>query len=137
MSKRADPQIDLSAIGPDTPLRLNIAAKLFYPDGSMKASGLRREISRGRLKCERTAGKQYVTQSYIEQMRAKCRDDQKAPASTSASDADVMPSGSSSMEKTRSALVAAQTVAEELKRPSPATSQRSTGQTGRIVTLLR
>jgi hypothetical protein len=46
-------------IRPDRPLRLNIAAALAYPDGSMTASGLRREHKRGRLIIERTAGKDY------------------------------------------------------------------------------
>ena len=46
-------------IRPDTPLRLDVAAALAYPDGSMTASGLRREHKRGRLIIERTAGKDY------------------------------------------------------------------------------
>jgi hypothetical protein len=36
-------------IGANTPLRLNVAAALAYPDGSMTASGLRREAARGAL----------------------------------------------------------------------------------------
>jgi hypothetical protein len=38
-----------SEIGDDTPLRLAVAAAFAYPDGSMTASGLRREAARGRL----------------------------------------------------------------------------------------
>jgi hypothetical protein len=129
--------IDRSAIGPDTPLRLHVAASIAYPDGSMTASGLRREIQRGRLECERTAGKIYVTLAGIERMREKCRDVRKVPASTIANAAGVSPCGSSSTEKMRSALVAAQTIAEGLKKPSPATSPKSTSQTGTIVTLPR
>jgi hypothetical protein len=30
-------------VGPETPLRLNVAAVLAFPDGTMTASGLRRE----------------------------------------------------------------------------------------------
>jgi hypothetical protein len=52
-------------IGPDTPLRLDVAAALAYPDGSMSASGLRREASRGRLVIERVAGKDYTTLAYL------------------------------------------------------------------------
>jgi hypothetical protein len=48
------PRID--TIRPETPLRLDVAAALAYPDGSMTASGLRREHKRGRLIIERTAG---------------------------------------------------------------------------------
>ena len=61
------------AVGPNSPIRLNVAAKLAYPDGSMTASGLRREAARGRLVIERTAGKDYTTLAHIEHMRALCR----------------------------------------------------------------
>ena len=36
-------------VEPETPLRLSMAAALAFPDGSMTASGLRREAARGRL----------------------------------------------------------------------------------------
>jgi hypothetical protein len=45
----------------DEPLRLEIAAACAFPDGSMKASGLRREAARGKLIIERIAGKDYTT----------------------------------------------------------------------------
>src|SRR5579864_1166189 len=63
----------LDQIVEDTPLRLNIAAALAYPDGSMTPSGLRREAARGRLVIERTAGKDYTTLGAIEHMRGLCR----------------------------------------------------------------
>jgi integrase len=63
----------LDQISRDTPLRLNIAAALAYPDGSMTPSGLRREAARGRLVIERTAGKDYTTLGAIEHMRELCR----------------------------------------------------------------
>jgi hypothetical protein len=44
----------------DRPLRLAVAAKVAFPDGSMAASGLRREARRGRLVIERIAGKDYT-----------------------------------------------------------------------------
>jgi hypothetical protein len=71
-------------IANDTPLRLNIAAALAYPDGSMTASGLRREATKGRLAIERVAGKDYTTLAAIEDMRALCRVARKAPVSGSA-----------------------------------------------------
>ena len=49
-------------IDPDTPLRLGIAAAVAFPDGSMTASGLRREGARGRLILERIAGKDRGTE---------------------------------------------------------------------------
>jgi len=128
---------DRSAIGPDIPLRLHVAAGIAYPDGSMTASGLRREIRRGRLECERTAGKQYVTLAGIERMREKCRDVPKVPASTAANAVAVSPSGSSSTEKMKLAQAAAQAIASELKGLSPATSVESTHRTGKILTLQR
>jgi hypothetical protein len=36
-------------VDPETPLRLGVAAALAFPDGTMTASGLRREAARGRL----------------------------------------------------------------------------------------
>src|SRR5262245_11652353 len=65
--------LDKSVIGPDTPLRLETAAALAYPDGSMTASGLRKEAGRGRLVIERTAGKDYTTLAAIAEMRMLCR----------------------------------------------------------------
>ena len=60
-------------IDPSTPLRLAVAAALAYPDGSMTASGLRKERDRGRLIVERTAGKDYTTLAAIQRMRELCR----------------------------------------------------------------
>jgi hypothetical protein len=60
-------------IRPDTPVRLSVAAALAFPDGSMTASGLRRERARGRLVVERIAGKDYTTLANIERMRELCR----------------------------------------------------------------
>jgi hypothetical protein len=33
----------VNGVGPDTPIRVGVAAALTFPDGSMTASGLRRE----------------------------------------------------------------------------------------------
>ena len=57
----------------DTPLRLAVAAAIAFPDGSMTASGLRRECARGRLIIERIAGKDYTTLRNIGRMRELCR----------------------------------------------------------------
>jgi hypothetical protein len=63
----------LDAIKMDAPLRLDVAAALAFPDGSMTASGLRRESARGRLVIERIAGKDYTTLRDIGRMRELCR----------------------------------------------------------------
>ena len=132
-----DSNIDRSTIARDAPLRLEVAAQLAFPDGSMTKSGLRREIARGKLECEIIAGKQFVTLSGIERMRKLCRVGPKVPASTLESDKGEQPAGSSSTDKTNSAQVAAQTIAEELKRPSPGTSAKSTSRIGETVIPLR
>src|SRR5215470_10734343 len=67
------PGVRIEDIGHDQPLRLAVAAVLAFPDGSMSASGLRREAARGRLVVERIAGKDYTTLANIEQMRELCR----------------------------------------------------------------
>src|ERR1035441_7682302 len=60
-------------VKPDTPLRLSVAAAVAFPDGTMTASGLRKEAARGRLVIERIAGKDYTTLANIERMRELCR----------------------------------------------------------------
>ena len=60
-------------VGLDVPLRLSVAATLAFPDQSMTASGLRKEVGRGRLALERVAGKDYTTLAAIEKMRELCR----------------------------------------------------------------
>ena len=65
-------------VAESTPLRLKIAAALAFPDGSMKASGLRRECTRDRLVVERIAGKDYTTLAHIQTMRKLCRVEAKA-----------------------------------------------------------
>src|SRR3954466_9648150 len=74
----------LHNVRPDDPLRIDVAAALAYPDGSMTASGLRREAARGRLAIERVAGKDYATLAAIEDMRALCRVPPKGLVSGSA-----------------------------------------------------
>src|SRR5262245_25809339 len=68
------------AFDPDAPLRLKVAADVAFPDGSMTASGLRREADRGRLVIERIAGKLYTTLAEIERMRTLCRVEARVPA---------------------------------------------------------
>src|SRR5246127_9686 len=76
--------IDAAAIGIDTPLRLSIAAKVAFPDGSITASALRRESLRGRLMIERIAGKDYTTLANIERMRRLCQLERRESGSGSA-----------------------------------------------------
>ena len=127
---QADP-LRIDAIHTDTPLRLDAAAALAYPDGSMTGSGLRREAKRGRLVIERTAGKDYTTLGHINRMRERCRLDTKAPASISGVRAETMKAdthrfGSSSTVKISAARAALHTILQEPSAPSPNISPPST-----------
>jgi len=129
---RSPRTLEPNKIGQDTPLRLNLAAAIAYPDGSMTASGLRREASRGRLVIERVAGRDYVTLSSIARMRQLCQlqprdhdcgsEDQGV---TVEDDSHIRPCGLSSTESIRRAQSAAKTIVAELKEPSNATSIRN------------
>jgi hypothetical protein len=122
----------LDTISPDTPLRLDVAAILAYPDGSMTASGLRREVRRGRLVIERVAGKDYVTLAAIDQMRKLCRLEAKAHdygcdlSEKTPPGSFVVPLGSSETPDTTRARDALHTTLAALKKHSPAISPRST-----------
>ena len=124
-----------SEVGDDTPLRLAVAALLAYPDGSMTASGLRREAARGRLLIERTAGKDYTTLAEIYKMRALCRLQGKALArgfdprsGTPTSRSESGQSESSETGRAKSARAALQKIA---RAPSArlATTPRNISQT--------
>src|SRR5262249_4443525 len=118
---------------PDTPLRLDVAAALAFPDGSMTASGLRREAAKGRLAIERVAGKDFTTLAAIENMRALCRVPQKAFVCGFArkTETPMAPSasarfGSSEMDHAKSARAALQKIARAPSERSASTSQPST-----------
>src|SRR5215510_5094008 len=99
--RKNEPILTVETIGMDAPIRLSIAARLAFPDGSMTVSGLRKEAARGRLVIERIAGKDYCTLANIERMRLLCRVEKKVSASgfaasESTRQVSVAPPGSSS-----------------------------------------
>jgi hypothetical protein len=121
----------LDTIGPDTPLRLNVAAALAYPDGSMTDSGLRRERDRGRLVVERVAGKDYTTLGHINRMRELCRLEAKARASTcdrrdTTTRDTTRQSGSSATKAAIKAQAVLHTILKEPNALSPPISRTST-----------
>jgi hypothetical protein len=65
MKSKVRRQAVVATITPDTPLRLSVAAEMFFPDGSMTKSGLEREALRGRLAIEKIANKSYTTLATI------------------------------------------------------------------------
>jgi hypothetical protein len=103
-------------VTPETPLRLEIAAALAFPDGSMTASGLRREAARGRLVIERIAAKDFTTLASIEKMRQLCRVEARVHGSTSGNAASAPPSGSSSTMAAKSAQARAKAISAQLKK---------------------
>jgi hypothetical protein len=105
----------------DTPLRLDAAAKLAFPNGGMTASGLRREWARGKLDIYRVAGKDYTTLAAIKKMRIKCQDPYRRPDSTSDAAPTVPATGSSSTKDNKSAQARLKMIAQGLKRRSPNT----------------
>jgi len=116
----------------DTPYPLKDILPLAYPNGGMTLSGLRKEIARGNLVVEYTAGKFFVTMRAILEMREKCRVQGKARASGS------VPPGSAKTESSRMRQLGSSSTANKspqdalrerlLKRskPLPATSKAST-----------
>jgi hypothetical protein len=123
----------LNQIEPDTPLRLAVAAALAYPDGSMTASGLRKEAGRGRLVIERTAGKDYTTLAAIAEMRKLCRQSPKDQGCGSAKHAAIGPDisltppfGSSSTGNIKRAQAAAKMTVSALKDSSSCISTANT-----------
>lgn len=139
MTARALPE----HVGADQPLRLEVAAALAYPDGSMTAAGLRKEAKRGNLAIERTAGKDYTTLADIADMRKRCRKEPKAQGSgqgqsgaTSPAASPTPPSGSSSTEAPSEALSAALLTVAALSKPSPPTSRKSTSRPLRKATVI-
>jgi hypothetical protein len=128
------PPID--TIGQNTPLRLSVAAALAFPDGSMTASGLRRESRRGKLIIERVAGKDYTTLAHIERMRELCRVEAKVRTYGSARDGATAPEGASgdqlglfSTAGTMSPQDALRMKLQRRKSSSPSTSPKNTNPT--------
>jgi nucleoid-associated protein YgaU len=109
---------DPAAIDRNAPLRLADAAAIAYPFGGITASGLRREAARGRLTIERTAGKDYVTLAAIDEMRARCRIEAKAPEAVAAERRDLrfVPPDRPDQNDIQRAQAAARAVIERLKK---------------------
>src|SRR4051794_17241907 len=76
--------IETTVLNPDpnAMLRLETAARAAFPDGSIKATGLRREAAAGRLAIYRIAGKDFTTLADIEGMKKQCRVQAKGRIST-------------------------------------------------------
>ena len=78
--------------------------KIAFPDGSMTASGLRKEAARGRLTIWRVANKDYTSLVAIRDMMDKCRTEPKAHVSISETATEDRRFGKSVTDRTESAL---------------------------------
>lgn len=119
----------------NAPLRLDIAAKIAFPDGSMGAAGLRKERDAGRLVTELIAGKEFVTLAEIDRMREFCRGLRKARVSSGGTKAAkptelyaTEAAGSFATDKHSSALEAAKKAVRDMrtKKRSPNISLQNT-----------
>jgi hypothetical protein len=133
---------DFSEIRPNMPLRLAVAASIAYPDGSMSASGLRREAAKGRLVIERTAGKDYTTLDAIERMRERCRLVSVPQGCGSVTRGNQekesrvdLPSGSFSTADATSPQAALRARIEQHKQRLPNTSKTNIGRAAKSATL--
>src|SRR5262249_43545423 len=115
-------------ITPTTPLRLDDAARIAFPDGSVGAGALRTEARRGNLQIETIANKQFTTLQAIEVMREKCRGTPRARASGSNQQGTAQtansintPTGSSATDRVKLARAALETTARKLSENSPTT----------------
>ena len=124
MSARDRRPFDRTAINDDTPLRLEVAASLAFPDGTISLSSLRREAAKGRLIVWRIAGKDMTTLSEINKMVMRCRVQKSPPYSGSVPPPKIEKlCGSSLTEDARLALDAARQRAQKLKTASRSTSR--------------
>jgi hypothetical protein len=112
--------------GPDTMLRLEAAAALAFPDGSMTVASLRREAAAGRLAVFRIAGKDFTTLADVLEMKSKCRVPAKAQGSLSRRRKIDSGSGSSATASEPSAQAALKAAAKTLKESLRSTSPEST-----------
>ena len=108
------------AITSSTPLRLTVAARLAFPDGSISVRTLRLEASRGRLVIERIGNKDFTTLAAIEAMREMCRVPPNPRASTCVNERAERPAMSSSTVDVKSARALASRTSEALKKRSAA-----------------
>lgn len=77
-ARECEPKI-FSDYDVEAPIRLDLAARIAFPDGSMGVKGLRKERDAGRLVTEIIANKEYTTLAAIVRMRELCRVRPKRP----------------------------------------------------------
>lgn len=73
MPKRPRPLPDRSEITDDTPLHVETAARLAFPDGVITGNALRKAAARGHLEYERLRGRIVTTLRFIREWRERNR----------------------------------------------------------------
>jgi hypothetical protein len=138
---------DRDAITPNTPLHLETAAALAFPDGSISALALRNAAARGELEHMRIGGRILTKLAWIEEFTERCRHKPKgrayggaeAPRGQMASAETA--TGSSKTTTDVSARASAQLVLENLRRqhktPSLGTSLSSAKPRANVTVLPR
>jgi hypothetical protein len=118
---------------PNTLLRLETAASSAFPDGSIKASGLRREAAAGHLVIYRIAGKDFTTLADIEGMKKKCRVQARGLTSTTTSSGACC---TSETDNSNVAIASMKMTAQSLKEHLQNTSSKSTTRKGRSTKII-
>jgi hypothetical protein len=125
----------LDRVEDKTPLRLDVAARIFFPDGSITGRSLEREAGRNNLDVMHIAGKTFTTLADIARMCERCRVPSSRLDCISASPAPTAPpSGSSSTAASSTALARARRISRELKQRSPNISAATRGRaSGKVI----
>jgi len=126
---------DRAAVGDEDPLRLDVAAALAFPDGTMSVATLRRERDAGRLTVERIGNRDYTTIAAIQEMREKCRLAPN-PRDCGLDRRDIRLAVSRTSQPTSSSIAAAKYQLEQItsnkpSEPLPNISSRSTSRKSR------
>jgi hypothetical protein len=111
----------------DEMLRLRDAVAIAFPHGGISVAALRRYRDAGKLAVWLISGKEFTTLAAVEEMKALCRVDPKARASTFAKEPGAKPYGSSgTAAEWKSAQNAALAAAARLRASSKRISPPST-----------
>jgi hypothetical protein len=108
---------------PNAMLRLETAARAAFPDGSIKANGLRREAAAGHLAIYRIAGKDFTTLADIQEMKKQCRVQAKGRTSTTTNSGACC---TSETDNSNAAIASMKQTARVLKESLQNTSSKNT-----------
>jgi cell division septation protein DedD len=112
-------------VDPNTMLRLDAAARIAFPDGSMSVSAMRRLAADKLLTIYPIAGKHFTTLADIEEMKTSCRVQAKVQGSRCSKPKAERPSGISATDSGRLERAAARASLLKLRESLPTTSSAS------------